>query len=94
MEYNNNGNKDYIANKITEKVKEDIPLERVHVKSGGMYLKYIHKGLYNMEEIHGKVREYARVNEILLENIYYESEVSIYREGDKDYIIEISVQII
>lgn len=94
MQYNKVKNTDYIANKITSKVKTDIPLERVHVKNRGTYLKYIHKGIYDMDVIHGKIREYAYSNEISLANTYYESEVSIYREEYKDYIIEISVEII
>ena len=84
----------YIVNKISDLVKQKIPAERVQVKNKGMYLKYIHKGIYDMEKIHGDMRKYAIKHDILLGNIYYESEVSIYREGLEDYIIEVCVQII
>ncbi len=94
MHYIDDKEINYIAKQINKKLQIALPQERVQCKKEGRYLKYIHKGIYDMEKIHGTIKEYAKCNNILLDSTYYEREVSIYREGFEDYIIEVAVQII
>ncbi len=94
MDYSKEGNIDCVASKIRPEYIGEITKGRIHKRHQGSYLKYIYSDkYYDMSEVHGKLSHYANCNNIQLDKIYYESEISIYREGIGDYITEISVRI-